>query len=105
RRGYDHAKELIAEGRVVLDERDDWSEHQPNAAHENAFLEQNGWREYAKWYLAIDDEASERTKGHYKFPYGDFENVHRCGVLTVESRAGTRKQADLQSGDGQQHRN
>jgi hypothetical protein len=24
----------------------------------------------------------------YKFPYGDFERVHRCGVLSAESRAG-----------------
>jgi hypothetical protein len=97
RRGYDHAKELIAEGRVVLDERDDWSEHQPTPAHENEFLEQHGWGEYAKWYLAIDDEASERTKRHYKFPYGDFENVHRCAVLAAESRAGQRKYADVQN--------
>ena len=22
-----------------------------------------------------------------EFPYGDFENVHRCGVLSAESRA------------------
>jgi hypothetical protein len=103
RRGYDYAKELIAEGRVVLDERDDWSEHQPTAAHENEFLKQHGWGEYAKWYLAIDDEAPERTKGHYKFPYGDFENIHRCGVLAAESRAGQRKYADVQNAAAHLH--
>jgi len=30
RAGFDHAKELVGEGKVVLDERDDWSEHQPS---------------------------------------------------------------------------
>ncbi|HEX7255217.1 MAG TPA: hypothetical protein VF236_04755 [Gaiellaceae bacterium] len=35
---YDFAKELIAEGKVVYDERDDWSEHQPSAAEENRFV-------------------------------------------------------------------
>jgi hypothetical protein len=41
--GYDHAKRLIGEGRVVLDDRDAWSEHQPSAAAENAFIEANGY--------------------------------------------------------------
>jgi hypothetical protein len=25
--GYDHARKLVADGRVVLDDRDEWSEH------------------------------------------------------------------------------
>ena len=103
RRAYDHATSLIEEGKVVLDERDDWSEHQPSAAEENEFLEQHGWSEYAKWYLAVDDEETEETKGHYKFPYGDFENVHRCGVLAAESRAGQRKYDDVESAAAHLH--
>jgi hypothetical protein len=39
----------------------------------------------------MDDEKSEDTKARYKFPYGDFEKVHRCGVLSAESRAGQYK--------------
>src|SRR3954462_1158658 len=97
RRAYDHAKTLIADGKVVLDERDDWSEHQPSAAQENEFIEQHGWSEYAKWYLGVDDEARKETKGRYKFPYGDFENVHRCGVLSAESRAAQRRYTDIES--------
>jgi hypothetical protein len=34
RRVFEHAKQPIAEGRVVLDERDHWSEHRPTAAQE-----------------------------------------------------------------------
>jgi hypothetical protein len=103
RRAFDHAKELIREGRIVVDERDDWSEHQPSAAEENKFLEQHGWGEYGKWYLGIDDEENEQTKGHYKFPYGDFEKVHRCGVLSAESRAGQRKYFDIENAAAHLH--
>jgi len=34
RRGFEHAKERITTDQIVLDERDDWSEHQPSAADE-----------------------------------------------------------------------
>jgi hypothetical protein len=94
--GYEHAQELIAEGKVVIDDRDQWSEHQPSAAEENAFIEEHGYRAYGRWHLAVDDEQDPNTKGHYKFPYGDFEHVHRCGVLAAESRAGQRDYSDVQ---------
>jgi hypothetical protein len=55
-----------------------------------------GFGEYAKWYLGVDDEQDEDTKGRYKFPYGDFEKVHRCGLLAAESRAGQRKYYDIE---------
>jgi hypothetical protein len=87
RRAYEHAQRLVKEHRVVLDDRDAWSEHRPTAEQENAFLAEHGWQEYARWYLGLDDAHREETKGHYKFPYGDFEAVHRCGVLSAESRA------------------
>jgi hypothetical protein len=93
---FDHAKGLIAAGKFVLDERDDWSEHQPSAEQENQFVEEHGWAEYAKWYLGINDEAGEETKGRYEFPYGDFEKVHRCGLLAAESRAGQYKHFDIE---------
>jgi hypothetical protein len=101
--GYDHAKRLIEDGRVVLDERDDWSEHQPSAEDENRFIEEHGWDEYGKWHLATDDEHREETKGHYKFPYGDFRDIHRCGVLAAESRAGQRKYFDVETAAAHLH--
>jgi hypothetical protein len=93
---YAYAQGLVREGRVVLDERDDWSEHQPAAAQENEFIREHGFGEYAKWHLGIDDEMGEDTKGRYKFPYGDFEDVHRCALLAAESRAGQRKYTDVE---------
>jgi hypothetical protein len=96
-RAYEHAKELINEGRFVFDERDAWSEHQPSAQEENDFIRRHGFAEYGKWYLGINDEKPEDTKGHYEFPYGDFKKVHRCGLLTAESRAGQYKHYDIEN--------
>jgi len=100
---YEHARELITSGRVVFDERDAWSEHQPSAQDENEFIERHGFGEYAKWYLGINDERPEETKGHYEFPYGDFKKVHRCGVITAESRAGQYKHFDIENAAAHLH--
>jgi hypothetical protein len=84
---FDHAKDLIKKAQTVKDERDDWSEHAPTADQENSYLDKHGWDDYSLWYLGIDTEQGEETKGRYKFPYGDFRRVHRCGVISAESRA------------------
>jgi hypothetical protein len=96
-RSYAYAQDLIGEGRVVLDDRDDWSEHQPSAADENAFIAQHGWDEYGRWHLGVDDDVAPERKGHYKFPYGDFRDVHRCAVISAESRAAQRKYHDIET--------
>ena len=93
---FDQAKTLIRDGKFVADERDAWSEHQPSAEQENRYIEEQGFPAYARWYLGVDDEENEDTKAHYKFPYGDFHDVHRCGVLAAESRAGQRKYYDIE---------
>jgi len=103
RAGFDHAKELIEAGRFVLDERDDWSEHQPSTVAENRFIEEQGWTAYGRWHLGVDAEKDRETKGRYKFPYGDFERVHRCGVLSAESRAGQYKHIDIEQGAAHLH--
>ena len=50
----------------------------------------------AHWHLGVDDEASGHTKARYKFPFGDFGKVHRCGVLAAEVRAGRKKYRDIE---------
>jgi hypothetical protein len=101
--GFEYGKELIREGEVVHDERDAWSEHQPSAEDENNFIREHGWPAFGKWHLGIDDEHGENTKGRYEFPYGDFARVHRCGVLTAESRAGQYKHFDVENAAAQLH--
>jgi hypothetical protein len=95
-RAFEHAKSVIIDGRFVYDDRDAWSEHQPATDDENRFIEEHGYDEYARWYLGTDDEASADTKARYKFPYGDFEKAHRCGLLAAESRAGQRGYLDIE---------
>ena len=83
-----HARALIRDGKVVRDERDDWSEAAPTADEENSYIERDGWTEYAHWHMGIDKSANRETKDAYSFPFGDFRKVHRSGVIAAESRAG-----------------
>jgi len=79
--GYDHAKKLVADAKVALDERDDWSEYLRSAAEENAFIETQGYPAYGRWLLGIDNERPADTKGHYKFP------LRRLRSPTVSGRS------------------
>ena len=83
------ARALVREGKVVRDERDDWSEAAPSADEENTFIDRNGWTEYSHWHLGIDKSEDPETKGAYSFPFGDFKKVHRSGVISGEKRSTT----------------
>ena len=96
RTAFDFARQLISEGQFLFDDRDAWSEHKPTAQQENQFIEQHGFALFAKWHLGINDAKSEHTKGRYEFRYGDFQKVHRCGLLAAESRAGQYKHFDIE---------
>jgi hypothetical protein len=100
---YEHARRMITEGMALIDERDDSSEHQPTAEQENEFIRAHGWIAYARWYLGINEEAAEQTKARHEFPYGDFEKVHRCGVLAAESRAAQYDHADIETAAAHLH--
>ena len=63
---------MVEKGRFVSDDKDMWSEHQPSSEEENKYIEKNGIKDYGKWYLGVDTDENEDTKGRYKFPYSDF---------------------------------
>ena len=92
---FAHAKHLVRQGRVVRDERDDWSEHQPSADDENGYIDDNDYNSYAEWYLGVDRDSASDTKQRYSFPYGDFKKVHRCAVISLESRAAQNDHDDI----------
>jgi hypothetical protein len=94
---FKHAKRLIEEGKFVDDEREAWSDHHSSTQIEEEFIEKNGLFEYGKWFLGVNAEYSEDVKRHYEFPYGDFEHVHRCGILAAQSRAGQNKYCDVEN--------
>jgi hypothetical protein len=94
-KAVEQARSLIKHGKVVQDERSDWSDANPSADEENTFLEKHGWDEYARWHLGVDEDKSEETKGRYSFPYGDFSKVRRGGVISAESRAAQNDYDDI----------
>jgi len=81
------AQQLIREGRVRFDQKRAWKRDQPSIAQENDFIRAYGLEEYSKWHLGIDNGHHSGSKAHYKFPLGDFNAVHRCGLLAVKARA------------------
>jgi hypothetical protein len=92
-----YAKKLISEGHVVIDRKGMWAKDRPSTALESEFIRQHGFGEYAKWHLGIDERYAENSKRRYKFPYGDFKNVHRCGVLAVQSRAAEYRYSEIEN--------
>jgi hypothetical protein len=95
------ARELIREGRAVSDQKGAWRRDQPSIAQKNEFIHAYGFDEYEKWHLGIDDRHSSLSKAHYKFPLGDFINVHRCGLLAVKARAHEYGYRDIESAASQ----
>jgi hypothetical protein len=49
------ARQLIGEGRVVLDKKGAWKRDEPSIAQKNEFIRSRGFEEYAKWRLGIDE--------------------------------------------------
>jgi hypothetical protein len=95
------AVQLVKQGHFIVDGKGAWSEHRPSTDEENEFIRLHGFSEYAKWHLGIDDRYPENTKRRYKFPYGDFKNVHRCGVLAVQARAGEYRYSEIENAAAQ----
>ena len=88
RPALEYARSLVRDGKVVRDERDDWSEAAPSADDENRFIDQHGWTEFSHWHQGIDKSENRETKKAYSFPFGDLRSVRRSGVISGESRAG-----------------
>ena len=85
KRAVAKARELIDARRYRLRSR--WTDVQPRAADENAFLKAHGWTEYSLWHLALTDGASDETKARYAFVFGDFRRLHRMGLIACYYRA------------------
>jgi hypothetical protein len=99
--GFEHARDLIRQGHFVDDRKGAWAAHKPLPATENEFIRAHGFAEYAKWHLAIDTRHWEETKARYKFPFGDFSALHRCGLLAAKARAHEYGYAEIESGAAQ----
>lgn len=83
--GVAKARKLIGEG--AYDDRTEWSDAAPSAAQENDEVGRHGYEGFGEWHLAVDTDASEQTKGRYRFPYGDFSRVNRAALVHAKQRA------------------
>lgn len=83
--GVRQARQLVDDGKV--DASTEWSDAAPSADEENRQVDKEGYEGYGRWHLAIDTEASEETKGRYRFPYGDFSKVNRAALIHAKQRA------------------
>jgi len=91
--GVAHARSLIKSGNV--DHGSVWSF---SSADGNAILgSDENWSEYSKWFLAIDTSVPEKTKGHYKYPFGKNGKVFRNALWHAEQRASAQGASSIQS--------
>jgi hypothetical protein len=81
----DHARRLIRAHQYVL--QSEWGKVQPGPAEQNRYLKTHSWEEYAQWYLGLTEGAKDETKARYAFVYGDFQRVHRMGLIASVYRA------------------
>ena len=83
--GVDQARKLIDARKY--DDTTEWSEAAPSADDGNAQIDEHGYEGYGAWHLAVDPDASEETKGRYRFPYGNFTKVNRAALIHGKQRA------------------
>jgi hypothetical protein len=83
--GVAKAEALIDAKRYVLRSR--WNDVQPRAAQQNAFLKAHSWDEYSSWHLGLTEGATDETKARYAFVFGDFQRIHRMGLIACHYRA------------------
>lgn len=92
-RGVKHAEEMIRSDKYDVDTP--WSDAAASAGEENDVIDKDGYDEFAEWHLAEDTEASEGTKGRFRFPYGDYKKVNRAALIHAKQRASQNDHDDI----------
>lgn len=87
------AKQLIDEGKFRINTP--WRDVQPSPTALNKYLSQHGPDAYRQWFLAIDPDAPESER--YMLPFGDFNSVHRSGVVAAKQRAEQQHAPDVEA--------
>jgi hypothetical protein len=99
--GYHLNRDAVQQARALIDagtydDTTEWSDAAPSADEENAEIEKHGYQAYGAWHLALDPDASEETKGRYRFPYGDFAKVNRAALIHGKQRAAQNDHAEIE---------
>lgn len=91
--GVEKARKLIDDGDV--DTTTEWSDAAPSPDEENDVIESHGYDGFGRWHLAIEEGASEETKGRFGFPYGDFRKLNRAALIHAKQRAAQNDHDDI----------
>lgn len=83
--GVEHVRALIDKKQYVLEST--WTDVQPDAEAQNAYLEKHSWEDYSGWHLGLTEGPGEETKARYAFGVGDFRRVHRSALIACVYRA------------------
>ena len=67
----------------------------PNPPLPTQPINQRQNRHFVPSHLAEDLEATEGTKGRFRFPYGDFEKVNRAALIHAKQRASQNDHDDI----------
>jgi hypothetical protein len=92
--GVEKAKALIDAHQYRVRSR--WSDVQPRAAEQNAFLKTHDWDDYGAWHLGLTEGAKDGTKARYAFVFGDFRRLHRMGLIACLYRAAEWDHKDIE---------
>ena len=80
------AQELIKQGKFIKTKKK-WEKEQPTQEQEDHFLTTHAWHEYGLWFLAINCEESQGTKGYYILPHGNFHVVCYSALTAAQTDA------------------
>jgi hypothetical protein len=95
REAVEKAKQLIDEGKFRVSTP--WRDAQPSTTAQDRYINANGWQAFGQWYLALDPNAHETSKERYLFLFGDFNAVHRTGVIAAKQRAAQNQDVELEA--------
>ncbi len=87
RDAFEYARQLIEDGRYVLDDKSDWDQVNPDADHQKNFIRDRGMKDYGNWHLGVKVGGSYNERSVYSFPYGDYHKLYRSGLLAVQEQA------------------
>lgn len=88
------AKQLLDDGKFRISTP--WREVRPSSDLEDRYLSQHGASEYAQWYLALDTDIPEGSKLRYLYPIGDFNAVHRSGLVAAKELAAKHRHSEIE---------
>ena len=90
-KGKSQANALVASGKVNT--ADSWSF---SADDGNKILgDPPDWKEYAKWFLGIDEGGDPEIKGTYHYPFGKNGQVYRSGLIAIRQRAAQQGETEI----------